>query len=185
MDKQALRLQFRRRRSEVLEPSKTSLLAARNITQTAKWRSAKTVLLYHAVGSEIDTSLLISSALTENKTTLLPVTIDKSGEMGVGIITSVDNLSAGHFSIPEPELDATFDFSKIDLVIVPGVAFDNSGGRLGQGGGYYDRFLARCNAIKIGYCFNNQISDSIIPSETHDIKMDYIITEREVINCIG
>ena len=67
----------------------------------------------------------------------------------------------------------------IDIVIVPGVAFDKKYNRMGYGKGYYDRFLKDMTALKIGVCHSFQLVDEI-PSEPHDIKMDMIVTEREI-----
>ena len=69
-----------------------------------------------------------------------------------------------------------------DLVIVPGLAFSSKGERLGQGGGYYDRYLKEYKGIKIGICFSEQLNESI-PADEHDIRVDYVVDESGVRNC--
>ena len=92
-----------------------------------------------------------------------------------------DSLKPGIFGIMEPiEQKTTVDESEIDLIIVPGVAFDRQLNRMGRGKGYYDRLLSTLQVPKIGICFDFQLQD-MIPIEPFDKKMDMIITEKEVI----
>jgi len=185
MDKTAVRSLFRLRRKGVSNRIERARSAMDKLTSLPLWKNAKTVLLYHSVGSEIETTELISRAQSEKKRVLLPVTLNTTGDMGVGIIERTTSVSNGHFSIPEPQRDQNYDLSTIDLVLVPGVAFDSTGGRIGQGGGYYDRFLANLSMIKIGFCFSNQLTDEPIQCDDHDIKMNFVITDLEVIQCRG
>lgn len=177
-----LRSHFRKKRSAVDNHKEQSQLASERLIQLPIWKNAKTVLLYIAVGSEINTEVLISEALRDEKNVLLPVTLDLKGNMTVGSYSESD-LSAGNFTIPEPKPLLNYDFSVIDLVIVPGVAFDKHGGRLGQGKGYYDRFLSQTEAVRVGFCFQEQISRSPLPVEEHDARMSIIVTNEEVIEC--
>ena len=87
-------------------------------------------------------------------------------------------LTTGAFNVPEPKEKKVFD-KKIDVVLVPGVAFDKNFNRMGFGKGYYDKFLKEFEGIKIGVCHSFQLLDEI-PSEAHDVKMDVIVTEEEV-----
>lgn len=84
------------------------------------------------------------------------------------------------FGVSEPIGDDCIDFSKIDLIIVPGVAFDIHKNRLGFGKGYYDRFLQNKKVPKIGVCFDYQLLEHV-PTDENDIKMDYIISENNLI----
>ena len=82
----------------------------------------------------------------------------------------------GRYNILEPSINCPqVDINQLDLVIVPGVAFDHIGGRLGRGGGYYDRFLKKLNAKFCGVCFREQVVHKT-PQDSHDIKMDFTMT---------
>jgi len=84
------------------------------------------------------------------------------------------------YGIMEPRGDDFVDYNKVDLVIVPGVAFDRKMNRLGRGKGFYDRFLPKLKAPKLGICFDFQLLDKI-PTEETDIKMDFLVSENELI----
>lgn len=94
-------------------------------------------------------------------------------------------LIQGPMKIPEPLEFIPVHPSGIDCFIVPGLAFDYRGGRLGYGGGHYDRILAKAsrNALKIGVCFDFQLYSTSLPMEAHDVLLDYIVTERRTIHC--
>lgn len=139
------------------------------IKQNSLFQSAKTVMLYYPIQNEID--LLVLYELYPEKTFFLPVTHRKSIE--VRQYTGKDNLKKGKFNIPEPIGEAYS--GKIDLVFVPGVAFDRQGYRLGRGGGYYDRFLSSLrHTMRIGVGYHFQLVHKI-PRNRHDQKMDSVI----------
>jgi len=107
--------------------------------------------------------------------------------MKPSIIKNFDELEPGYYNIltPKQEFIRYIDPSEIDLVIVPGAVFDREGYRVGYGGGYYDKFLSskiRKDISKIAIAFDLQIVDKV-PREEHDISVDYIITEKEIIKC--
>ena len=85
---------------------------------------------------------------------------------------------------PDPEHCTVVAPAEIDLLLVPGLAFSRAGGRLGRGGGFYDRFLSEVHprAVKLGVCFHVQLFPEL-PLEAHDCAMDQIVTEAEVIRC--
>lgn len=88
------------------------------------------------------------------------------------------NVGHGSFGIMEPQADAFTDYEQIDLILVPGMAFDRHGHRLGRGKGYYDRFLSQAkDCYKIGVCFPFQLVDEV-PTDEHDVRMDEIITQK-------
>lgn len=89
-------------------------------------------------------------------------------------------LKKGKFGIPEPENPIWAEADELDLILVPGVAFDRAGGRIGRGGGFYDRLLPQYNAIRAGICFDFQCLEKI-PSEPHDGLMDVLITESKIL----
>lgn len=92
-----------------------------------------------------------------------------------------DRMRQGAFGIYEPAGDTIADISQMDAVIVPGVAFDRRGNRAGRGRGYYDRLLSACHAIKIGICYDFQLLEEIT-ADSHDVTMDYIVTDDEIID---
>ncbi len=155
-------------------------MASMHLTSLPEWKSARSVVLYSAVGSELSTELIIQNAVDSGKEVYLPVTLDDSGMMTLGKYGS--SLTEGRFGIFEPA--PLTDIPEIDLIVVPAVAFDRNGHRLGQGKGYYDRFLARIAALSIGFGYASQLADTI-PTEPHDHSLDIVVTDQEVIRCGG
>ncbi len=135
--------------------------------------SARTVLLYHSLSDEVCTHRLLDSL--KGKTVLLPkVTGDSTMELR--LYTSPCDLATGAFGIEEPVGAAFADYGAIDVAVVPGMAFDAQGHRLGRGRGYYDRLLARMPGVyKIGLCFGFQLLDKV-PSEATDVVMDEVVS---------
>ena len=133
-----------------------------------------TILCYWPLPDEPDIRQLINTLVNEGKTVLLPkVTGDET--MTIHRYTSPDDMAEGAFHIMEPTTAAFTDLVQIDTVLVPGVAFDAAGHRLGRGRGYYDRFLATCPQVrKVGICFPFQ-RVAEVPVEEHDIVMDEVI----------
>jgi len=142
------------------------------------FHQAKTVLLYYSLKDEVNTHFFIEK-WGERKTILLPVV---DGEkLLLKIYKNNNDLKIGAFGIKEPIGKIFSDYEKIDLAIIPGVSFDEKGNRLGRGKGYYDRLLPNIKAFKIGVCFDFQVNCKI-PTESHDTKMDMIITEKGILN---
>ena len=133
-----------------------------------------TILCYWPLPDEPDIRQLINTLVNEGKTVLLPkVTGDVT--MTLHRYTSPEDMAEGAFHIMEPTTAAFTDLVQIDTVLVPGVAFDAAGHRLGRGRGYYDRFLAICPQVrKVGICFPFQ-RVAEVPVEGHDIVMDEVI----------
>lgn len=128
------------------------------------WRAARTVLLYHALPDEVDTQRLIDNALFTGKTVLLPVVVGTELELRV----FNGELSKGAYGIQEP-VGVTFtNYESIDLAVIPGMAFDAYGNRLGRGKGFYDRLLPHIHSPKIGICFPFQRVKEV-PVEPHDV----------------
>ena len=133
------------------------------IEQLPEFKQAKTILLYHSLPDEVDTSSFLR-LWKEDKRLLLPA-------------VKGNNLIICNY---HPEKLKTGSYGIIDMIIIPGVTFDKKRNRLGRGKGYYDRLLSQVAACKIGVCYDCQITD-FLPVEKHDIPMDYIITEAEII----
>ena len=146
------------------------------LEKTHLWANSKIVLLYSNLSKEISVNQLIERGLKSNKIVALPRYDLKSGKYTASTIRSLKDLVIGRHSIMEPFTSCPeIDMNQLDLVIVPGVAFDRNGGRLGRGGGYYDRVLKKLNAIFCGVCFREQVVNQT-PQELHDVKMDLTMT---------
>lgn len=136
---------------------------------------ARTLLIYSALPDEIPTQQLIDDFLREGKTVLLPRVISDT-QMELRRYTEATDLQQGAFGIMEPSGELFTDFGQIDVAIIPGVAFDKEGHRLGRGKGYYDRFLPLLrNTYMIGVCYPSRLLEHI-PTDEHDISMDEIIS---------
>lgn len=136
---------------------------------------AHTLLVYNSLPDEVPTQELLDELVGEGKTVLLPRVVNDT-EMEVRRYTGKEDLQKGAFGIMEPTGTLFTDYERIDVAIVPGVAFDPKGHRLGRGKGYYDRFLSKVPFIyKIGVCFPSRLMDEI-PADEYDILMDEVIT---------
>lgn len=148
-----------------------------------------TLLVYVAFRSEVQTLPIITALLKAGKTVAVPLTMVRERRLrSIMIKDPQKDLSPGYYGIPEPKNslihNKTIDPAAIDLVIVPGSVFDRQGGRLGYGGGYYDRFLSMeaPQATRLALAYELQIVNKI-HLEPHDQTMDMIITENSVYTC--
>ncbi len=141
------------------------------IERLMPFQQAHTVALYWSLKDEVETPPFIRR-WCDSKRILLP---EVRGENLVfRKYDPREGVSPGAFGIGEAHGEECPP-EEVDLIIVPGVAFDRQGGRMGRGKGFYDRFLVRCPAYKIGICFHYQLADEI-PCEEHDIRMDTVIS---------
>ena len=173
MTKNELRKWVRERKRQFSreELDRFSLEVSRQVLAHGSWLQASLVLLYNSLPDEVDTHLLIQSALEAGKQVLLPVVV--GDELELRLYSS--QMRQGAFGILEPEGDAFQDFTDIDLAIVPGMAFDASGHRLGRGRGYYDRLLQHLpHVTTLGICFPFQFVDAV-PATLHDISVSEVI----------
>ncbi len=147
-------------------------LVTQKIEQSNWFIGAKNILTYYALPDELNTLPQLNRWAT-NKSLYLPRVNDFTLE-----ILPYANTKIGSYNIFEPLGNNIVHPSTIDLIIVPGIAFDASGMRLGRGKGFYDRLLKETTALKIGICYDFQLIDDI-PHEIHDIPMDAIITPTQ------
>lgn len=150
----------------------------KKVVNSSEYKKASCVFIFVSYKSEADTHRIIKAALADGKTVCVPKVISRDKGMIAVQVKKFDDLVHGKFNILEPRDDKFQVCSyRIDLSYVPGLAFDNCGGRLGYGGGYYDRFLEklRDDCKKVGICYKFQIIDKV-PVEEHDILMDKIIS---------
>ena len=150
------------------------------LAQSGAFAAAGTVMAYLPVRGEVDLSALIAHALYEGKRLCAPVCRDAGNEMSAAELRSAEETVSGRFGIPRPAGGRIVSPEEIDLVIVPGSVFGRNFHRIGYGMGFYDRFLRKTRAVKIGVCYNFCLINEIIPNE-FDVKMDIIITETEVL----
>ena len=181
MDKKAIREKICLARKNlpkeaILKKSKEIIEA---LTGLKEYADAETVMSYISLDEEVDTKEFIKNELGLGKTLVVPFM-----ENDVIHVSKLKNLelAKGRFGVLEPVKKEICD-DKIDLVLVPGIAFDINGSRIGFGNGCYDRFLENCNALKIGLAFEEQIVEPI-PAEKHDKQVDMIITDKRVIRCM-
>ena len=179
-----IRVNLKSQRNSMPEKIKTekSLAAEKIFLSTSLYQSAESIMLYSPLGNETETYKIISQCFDDKKTVLLPVTNEQTCEMNAVIYTPETKLKEGAFSINEPICEDIYDKNKIDLVLVPGIAFSITGERLGFGKGCYDRFLKDISAVKVGFCYDFQLSEQI-KSYDHDVRMDYVITDKCLYNC--
>lgn len=166
-----------------------SLTIADNLLSLKEMAFVKNVLIYVSTKGEVDTLGLIEELFKLGKIVYVPKVIDiKTGLMRFYKISSLEDLEPGCMNILEPKKSLeVLEESLIDdnfVIVMPGLAFDKKGHRLGYGGGFYDRFNARVYSglLKLALSFDFQLVDELIANE-FDIDVDKVITENEIINC--
>lgn len=156
--------------------------AAAELRGFAPYTEAKNVMAYIACRGELSLAPAIDDVLRSGRTLLLP-RCDAPGVITARRIGRLSQLVPGAYGLMEPpEESEIFPPEAIGLILVPGTAFDRCGGRLGQGGGYYDRFLEKTGALRVGVCHGFALMESV-PADAHDARMDYILTPQAVIRC--
>lgn len=148
------------------------------------WKQARTIAITISRGREVNTLPIIEQAWNEGKQVVVPKCYPNEKRMEFRIIQSLHELEVVYFGLQEPVIEKTVPWQKdeIDLIIVPGIVFDENGYRIGYGGGYYDRFLEDYKNRTISLAFSLQLMP-FVPREDHDIPVHYIITERGMKKC--
>ena len=148
-----------------------------------EYRKAKTIMLYVSVGKEVMTNKIMLFALQEGKRVCLPLCTDTENSLMEARLWNAEHkLVKGEYGIPAPAGDSPrISEDEIDLVVLPCVACDRECNRLGHGAGYYDRFIEKLSPVcgKIALCYEKIIADKL-PTESHDVPMDAVITEKEI-----
>ncbi|MFC0473525.1 5-formyltetrahydrofolate cyclo-ligase [Halalkalibacter kiskunsagensis] len=177
--KQIIRKKVNRALEMLSEKSYTkwSFEIALHLISSTYWKKANVIAFTISRGREVDTYYLIRKAWEEGKRVVVPRANFKTRLMTFYEITRFDHLEERPYSLKEPMVKycSSVNHAEIDLVIVPGLAFDKNGYRLGFGGGFYDRFLPTVDAITISLAFPCQIVQEL-PIEKHDRKVDHIIS---------
>jgi 5-formyltetrahydrofolate cyclo-ligase len=147
------------------------------LRESETWRNAKSILLFAPLAEEPDVWPLAEAVLAEKKVLALPRFTPATAVYVAALVRDLTrDIVVGRFQIREPaEACPELPLAGLELVLVPGVAFDLSGHRLGRGRGFYDRLLGGIRGAKCGVAFDEQISDEV-PSAAHDVRMDFILT---------
>ncbi len=157
----------------------------RNLFSIPAFSSARTLLLYASMRDEVPTRALIERLLRLGRRVALPITRKAEKTLTLSRLSSLEDLRPALFGVPEPaaEKRQACPSSSVDVALIPGLAFDMQGSRLGHGLGYYDRFLPSLSCPKIGLAYDVQISASALPREAHDYAVDYVVSEKRVVVC--
>jgi len=184
-DKGTLRRKFqrlRRRKKSAIRDEKVT----ENVLDWEVYRNSEIILAYFSRGSEVATIPILEAGLEEGKIVALPRVEGK--EMTFRQVGDLDELRPGFAGLMEPTAEAPMvkSDSRETLILVPGLAFDKEGFRLGRGGGYYDRFLAQFNGAKgppvtAGLAYEPQLIECL-PREKHDRPVDNIVTEKKILS---
>ena len=181
MTKHLLRTQFREKRRALLPDlaGEKSLAITRKLLELKEYKDASSVLFYVSKAEEVDTHDVIKEALASGKKVYLPKI--KGDFLMICPLLNYEDLQPGEFGILEPCEPASPTQPKdIDLIVIPGVAFDKKGNRLGFGKGHYDRLLKETRGFKVGLAFDEQLLDEL-PVEEHDVPLDLLLTDSHTL----
>jgi len=177
----------KRDRLNLQERAELSSIICNNLLNLYEYKQARVVHFYLAIKSEVITEDAVKSAISTGKDVVIPVMDKRHKRILLSGLNDYDKELAptSHGIIePRPEFYKFVDLNDIDLMVLPGVAFDLNGHRLGYGAGYYDRLLrdADTRPFLVALAFEVQIVNKI-PIGDHDVRMDKIITEKRIIDC--
>ena len=179
IQKSALRklMQNELRSMDVEEVKAKSEAACLKILEHPAYKLSKLIFCYRAMTHEADTEDIINKAISDGKRIAYPYVLGNSRMVALEPADS-DAWQTGVLGLkmPNPARSKLIAPEDLDLVIVPGLAFDVNGGRLGRGAGYYDRFLKKTGAVRIGFCFSFQVVEQV-PLEAHDALMQSLVTD--------
>jgi 5-formyltetrahydrofolate cyclo-ligase len=188
MSKKELRQEMLEKRGKLslLEVQEKSRQINQQLALLPVCRSTQTILAYLPIRKEPNTLPLLKNAWQEKKQVLIPVTQSANKSLILSKLENLAELTTGSYGIlePKPEFLRPTKPDTVDLCILPGLAFNRHGYRLGYGGGYFDRFLPtlRPDCLKIAFAYDFQIL-AFIPQAEHDIPIDIIITESTIYIC--
>lgn len=152
------------------------------------YRDAKFAMWYVDVRDEVRTRAAIRDSLGGPVQVVVPWC--DGMHLQLFRLREMADLETGRFGILEPKASLRrssqhrVSAEEIDVILVPGVAFDANGGRLGHGAGFYDRFFSRCDGVRVGLAYECQLVDAI-PMADHDVRVDWLVTETQVRDCRG
>jgi len=182
--KKALREQLRKALSSVppVQLHERSHRTCALLAETPEYRQAEIIMVFLSLPTEVDTTPLVLRAWRDSKRVLAPrVSFEQRRILPIEIESLSDDLLESPLGIREPAKGVPFPLANIDLVIVPGLGFDNQGNRIGRGRGFYDKFLASEDwaGISCGFAFESQVVDEV-PVTDHDMKVDMLVTDKRI-----
>jgi 5-formyltetrahydrofolate cyclo-ligase len=186
-NKKSIRKKYLEKRDRLtpVARARDSAIIRQRIFRHPDWQDSHTILTYVSFRSEVETHKLIQEALAQKKRVIVPVVDPDEKEIHLSELQAFTDLSPSEFhGIYEPAalMRKRVYPPEIELVLIPGAAFDRHGGRIGLGGGYFDKLLEKMpNARRMGLGFSVQVSPKALPLDLHDVRMHLIVTEKEVI----
>lgn len=183
MDKQVIREKINTNRKNIHPAliSEKSKKIIENLITLSEYKQTNTIMPYLSLDFEVDTKEFIKDELSKNNKTII-VPFVEGNDIQISRLNDFEDLKQGKFNVLEPIKKESHQ-GNIDLILIPGVAFDKKGSRIGFGKGFYDRFLEKNkDSLKVALAFEEQIVD-LIPAEQHDIPVDMIITEKRIMRC--
>lgn len=173
--RQQFRLRYQEQRKEQLASDSESLRS--KIIASSLWQTSRNILMFYPLSDEPDIVPLLAQALSSGKSISLPRYDSSSGVYEAALIRNLtEDLVPGRFGVREPAPNCpALPLNQLDLTLVPGIAFDSSGRRLGRGKGFYDRLLPGTTGMTLGLAFDWQESDAL-PVEPHDVELDAVLT---------
>lgn len=177
--KVALRKTFRARRGALSPETRQRFgaAAAAHVFRSPAWRRAGRVSVYVSLPEELPTSRILAQALAEGKCLALPRLTERTQELVLVDVVSLSGLERGPKGIRQPAAGRKVSPRDVDLLLLPGIAFDHAGTRLGFGGGHFDRLLSGGSGPAWGLAFSCQITPHL-PRRAHDVSVAGVVTEQ-------
>lgn len=175
----------RRKKLSPQERDEAGRIIQHAFVESALFARAQAIALYSPIHNEVDTSLVMRAAMTLGKMVLFPIAA--GGRVIFRSVSVPGDLKPGAYGIPEPAASGPqVDPAAVDIIVIPGIAFDLTGHRVGYGKGYYDKTLHPLEGRGrfCGFCYDFQLVDEF-HGEPHDVRMDWIITEKRIIRAAG
>ena len=169
---------------DALEPAERALMGERIVERflvLPEMSGAAAVMAFWSFGSEVPMDPLIARLVEAGVTVALPRIV--GGRLEPRAWRPGEPVTETHFGAREPEGGRQLELDEIDVVATPGVAFDRTGGRVGYGGGFYDRFLTGARALRAAVAFDVQVVEGRVPGASFDLPVQVIVTESETIRC--
>ena len=188
MDKRHARRLATQARKDQVDRDALSRSIMDRVVSSAGYCQANTVMWYVDKATEVQTMERLTIAVQSGKQIVVPYC--EGDQLRAFLLVALSELVPGAYGIlePKPEMrnrpERSIRPDALDLILIPGLAFDHLGGRLGYGRGYYDRFLSQTpgSALRYGLAFESQLWREI-PMDEHDVRMDYVVTENRMIRC--
>ena len=185
LGKEELRRRVLALRRALSEDERTKLSAeiAEKVAVISEYKRASTIASYVAKKDEVHTSYIINRALEDKKRVIVPSAVPAEHSLVFSEIRSIDELTKGHFGVPEPRAESLkpVRLTSAELILVPVVAWDEKGFRLGYGHGYFDRALVSAkDSFAVGLAFELQKTENV-PHLAHDVRLHAVVTEKRVV----